>query len=574
MKQGSISITSGRLSRAYDRAVRKGSRDRVVPRIMSRDASVFSDNRKLKELITNRLGWVDSAALMKRQIKSIESFGREVLKDGFKHVVLMGMGGSSLCPDLFRLMCRPVKGLKSFDVLDSTDPSAVMALSRKIDPKKTLFIVASKSGGTVETRSHEAYFLGLLRDRGINDIGRHLVAITDKGSSLHQSARKNKYRRVFLNPPDIGGRYSALSYFGLVPGYFAGVDIRALVDDALIMQKLLGERGDDTNPALLIGSLMAVGTRQGCDKLTFVASKKVAPLVPWIEQLVAESTGKQKKGVVPIEAEPLGRAQQYASDRMFVFLKFVGERTPQGDRLKADLKKRRFATIDLQLGSINELGRQFLVWETATAVAGYHLRINPFDEPNVTESKNNTKAILAAFERAGKLSYPKAHGRWGKLSLVAYGGGRKSRIRESESLVQILRRFLAGARPPNYFTVLNYFVSGRQAEAALDDIRELLRNRTGIATLRGYGPRYLHSIGQLFKGGPATGIFVVFVRSDYRNLPIPGERFGFSQLISAQAIGDAQALISRRLPTLVIALEGSVTGGLVSFARTLRMALK
>jgi glucose-6-phosphate isomerase len=541
---------------------------------MARDAAVFSNNRKLRKLIVNRLGWVDSAALMKRKVASIEAFGRDVLKDGFKHVVLMGMGGSSLCPDLFRLMCRPRKRLKSFDVLDSTDPSAVNALSRKIDLKKTLFIVASKSGGTVETRSHEAYFIELLRDKGVQNFGRHFVAITDPGSGLQKFARKNKYRQVFLNPPDIGGRYSALSYFGLVPGYFAGVDIRALIDDALIMQKLLTERSDDTNPALLIGSLMAVGARQGCDKLTFVASRRTAPLVPWIEQLVAESTGKQKKGVVPIEAEPLGRAQQYASDRMFVFLRFVGERTPQDDRLKADLKKRRFAIVDLQLGSVNELGRQFLLWEASTAVAGYHLRINPFDEPNVTESKNNTKAILAAFERAGKLSYPKAHGRWGNLSLVAYDGGRKSQVRDNESLVQILRRFLTGARPPRYFTLLNYFAASKQCEAALNTIRRLLRNRTGIATLRGYGPRYLHSIGQLFKGGPANGIFVVFVRSDYHNLPIPGERFGFSQLISAQAIGDAQALISRRLPTLVIAIEGPVTGGLLSFARTLKRALK
>ncbi|MCX6835337.1 MAG: hypothetical protein NTW07_09440 [candidate division Zixibacteria bacterium] len=242
MKQGSISITSGRLNLAYERAVRKGIKERVVPRIMARDSGVFSNNRKLRKLVGNRLGWVDSAKLMKRKIASIEAFGRDVLKDGFEHVVLMGMGGSSLCPDLFRRMCRPVKGLKSFDVLDSTDPSAVIALSGKIDLKKTLFIVASKSGGTVETRSHEAHFIGLLRDKGVQNFGRHFVAITDPGSGLQKFARKNKYRKVFLNPPDIGGRYSALSYFGLVPGYFAGVDIRALIDDALIMQKLVAER--------------------------------------------------------------------------------------------------------------------------------------------------------------------------------------------------------------------------------------------------------------------------------------------------------------------------------------------
>jgi transaldolase/glucose-6-phosphate isomerase len=574
MKQGSISITSGRLSRGFNAAVRKGTKHNVVPRIMARDASVFSDKRELKELIAHRLGWVDSAALMKRKVKGVEAFGRSVVKEGFKHVVLMGMGGSSLCPDLFRLMGKPVKGLKSFEVLDSTDPSAVIALSRRIDLKKSLFVVASKSGGTVETRSHEAYFLEQLLLNGVRDIGRRFVAITDEGSGLHQSARREGYRRIFLNPSDIGGRYSALSYFGLVPGYFAGVNIRALIEDALLMQRLLAVRSDETNPALLLGSLMAVGAKAGCDKLTFVASKRAAPLVPWIEQLVAESTGKQKKGVVPIEAEPSGKAERYASDRMFVFLKFAGERTPQDDRLKSVLKKRRFAIVDIQLGSIDDLGRQFLLWEAATAVVGYYLGINPFDEPNVTESKNNTKAILAAFERAGKLSYPKAHGRWGKLSLVAYGGGRKAVVKDGDGLGQILKRFLAGARPPSYFTLLNYFKSDRGSEKELDSIRKLVRDRTGMATLRGYGPRYLHSIGQLYKGGPRQGMFVVLVRSDYDNLPIPGEKFGFGELVCAQAIGDAQALMSRRLPTLVVALDAPVNKGLRRFTTALRQALK
>ena len=574
MKQGSISITSGSLNQAHERAVRKGVKDMVASRLMARDALVFTDNRALKEPIANRLGWVDSAALMKKRISEIETFGRSVIRAGFKHVVLMGMGGSSLCPDLFRLMCRPPWGLKSFDVLDSTDPSAVLTLSRKIDLEKTLFIVASKSGGTVETRSHEAFFLGLLRDMGVKNAGRQFVAITDQGSGLHQSAVESKYRKVFLNPSDIGGRYSALSYFGLVPGFFAGVDIPGLIADALVMQRLLTERGDETNPALLLGSLIAVGAKQRCDKLTIVASKKAAPLVPWIEQLVAESTGKQKKGVVPIEAEPLGKAQSYGVDRMFVFLKFSGERAPQNEKLKVELRKRHFAVIDIQLGSINELGRQFLLWEAATAVAGYHLGINPFDEPNVTESKNNTKSILAAFERAGTLSYPKAHGRWGELSLVAYGGGRKSVVRDGDGLARILKRFLSGARPPHYFTLLNYFKADPGCEKELDAIRKLVRDRTGMATLRGYGPRYLHSIGQLYKGGPPEGIFVVFVRSEYARLPVPGQKFGFGELISAQAIGDAQALISRRLPTLVIALGGPTAEGLRAFAGYLKQALK
>jgi len=573
MKQGSISITPGRLASAYDRAVRKGVKDQIAPRIMKRDASVFNRKVAVKKLIANRLGWVDSAALMNRRVAEIEKFAADVLRDGIKHVVLMGMGGSSLCPDLFRLMCHRPKGLKSFDVIDSTDPSAVKALARKITLKKTLFIVASKSGGTVETRSHEAYFAGLLREAGVKNIGRHFVAITDPGSGLQKDARRLRFRKVFVNPSDIGGRYSALSYFGLVPGFFAGVNLKALVDDALMMQKLLNARSDDTNPALLIGALMTAGAEVKCDKLTFVASKKASPLVPWIEQLVAESTGKAGQGVIPIEAEPSTLAAKYAKDRMFVFLKMVGESTLQADKLQKDLRKRKAAIIEITLGSVNELGRQFLLWEAATAICGCLMKINPFDEPNVTESKNNTTEILAAFERAGELPFRSAHSRWGKLALVAHGG-ESHRPKLGETLPQLLKRFFKGSRAPKYFSLLNYFQSDSRCEKVLQKIRATVRDHTGMATLRGYGPRYLHSIGQLYKGGPATGMFVVFVRSNYGHLSIPGKAFGFGELIAAQSIGDAQALISRNLPTLVFAIDGSASAGLDTFSRALAKALK
>jgi len=574
MKQGSISITPGKLQEIYERAVRKGARSGVVHQIMQRQAGVFSDKRELKRLIANRLGWVDSATLMKRRLSGIERFGNDVIRSGIKHVVLIGMGGSSLCPDLFRLVCRKHPRLKSFSVIDSTDPAAIKAVARKVEPKKTLFIVASKSGGTVETRSHEAYFIGLVKNTGVKNFGRHFVAITDSGSALHQFARRHKYRKIFLNPSDIGGRYSALSYFGLVPGFFAGVDIQGLVDDAVMMQKLLMARDNRTNPALLIGSYLAAGASVGRDKLTLLASKKAAPLVPWIEQLVAESTGKKKKGVVPIDAEPVGRVEQYKEDRLFVFLKMAGENTPGEDNLKTDLLDKRVPVIDISLGSVNELGRQFLLWEAATAVAGYHLNINPFDEPNVTESKNNTNTILAAFERAGESLPQTARSQWGKLSLVAYGGGKKYRVREMEELVLLLKRFLTGAKRPRYFSILNYFTADRQTEAALEKIRKTVRDRTGMATLRGYGPRYLHSVGQLFKGGPASGMFVVFVRARYGRLQVPGQVFDFGQLIAAQAIGDAQALIGRNLPTLVIAIDGSASGGLEYFARAVEKVFK
>ncbi|MBU0983378.1 MAG: hypothetical protein KKA42_05880 [candidate division Zixibacteria bacterium] len=574
MKQGTFTVFSGIVASAYDRALAKGTRSDVVRQFMQRKAAVFTKKQSVRKLIANRLGWVDSAAKMKRQVKAIESFGNDVFGSGITQVVLMGMGGSSLCPDLFSLMHKKHPKLKSFDVIDSTDPAAVRAIARKIDPNKTLFIVASKSGGTVETRSHEVFFLGLLQAAEVRQPGRHFVAITDPGSGLQKYARRLKYRKIFLNPPDIGGRYSALSYFGLVPGFFAGVDLTALLDDALMMQKLLLEREGELNPALALGSLMAVAAKKGRDKMTCVASKRTAPLVPWVEQLVAESTGKQKKGVVPIEHEPVGKIDGYKNDRLFVFFRMAGEKVPEHMRLHNALTKKRLPVVDIVLGGKHELGRQFLLWEAATAVAGYHLGINPFDEPNVTESKNNTNELLAAFERSGEFPDQKAHSRWGQLSLVGYDAVKRYNTKDLANLTQFLKKFLAGGRSPRYFSLLNYFKADARTEAALERIRRTVRDRTGMATLRGYGPRLLHSIGQLYKGGPTDGMFVVFVKANYGRLPIPDRAYDFGQLIAAQAIGDAQALIQRKLPTVVIAIEGSPSEGLEKFAKALSRALR
>lgn len=574
MKQGSFQISPGKAVAAYERAVRKADRADVIRQIMKRRAGVFTREAKVRKLIANRLGWVDSASKMKRRVAGIEKFGAQVLSSGIKHVVLMGMGGSSLCPELFKLVHRKHPRLKSFDVIDSTDPAAVRSAGRKVELKKTLFIVASKSGGTLETRSHEAYFTGLLKEAGIRNIGRHFAAITDRGSALEKYGRKNKYRKIFLNPADIGGRYSALSYFGLVPGFFAGVDLRALLYDAVMMQKLLLERRGETNPAVVLGSLMASAARAGRDKLTFVASKGTTPLVPWIEQLVAESTGKKKKGVVPIENEPIGRVAVYKNDRLFVFLRMAGERSQDYLRLRTELKKKRFPVVDITLGSKAELGRQFLLWEAATAVAGYHLGINPFDEPNVTESKKNTAEILAGFERSGEFPDQHPQSRWGKLWLVAYDKHGKYRSTELNNVRKFLKRYFSGARKPKYIAFLNYFKVDRRTETALEKIRKEVRDRTGMATTRGYGPRFLHSIGQLYKGGPANGMFVVFVKDSYGRLPIPGRIFDFGQLIAAQAIGDSRALMDRKLPTLVIAIDGNPADGLEAFARAVRAALK
>ena len=551
-----MQIAAGRIQRTYERFVKRGEESALLPLLMQREASVFSGDSSLHELIANRLGWVDVALAMRKQVTSITRFGESVLKDGFAHVILMGMGGSSLCPEVFTLIHGKHPRLDSFDVLDSTDPSAVVSAARSVDLKRTLFIVASKSGGTIETRSHEAYFLARLRELRVKSPGRQFVAITDPGSGLEAFARANKYRKIFLNPPDIGGRYSALSFFGLVPGYFAGVDLKKLLDDAVAMQELIAERGDESNPALALGALMAAGWKEGVDKLTFIASTKNAPLVPWVEQLVAESTGKQKRGVVPIEAEPNGKVASYGSDRMFVFLRMGKESLKGQQNLHRELLMLRAPVVDITLDSAASLGGQFLLWEAATAAAGWLMEINPFDEPNVTESKENTKAILEKYKKSKR--FPIAKGMPSRdLTLLSLTGKASG-----DSLEKSLTDLFADAKPPRYVAILSYFRSDKRTEAMLARIREIIRDRTRCATLRGYGPRFLHSIGQLYKGGAPDGMFIVLTRADHGKLPIPNQPFGFGELITAQAIGDSQALIKRKLPTVVIELDGSPSAGL------------
>lgn len=572
--QSNLTVRPGVLGREYAKLIAAGTRAKLVPGIMARRTEVFTKKPELRNLIAGRLGWVDIASSMSMRVGEIESFGASALADGLTQIVVIGMGGSSLSPEVFRLLFGRRAGVKSIDILDSTDPAAVLSVARKLDLQQTLFIVASKSGGTIETRSHEAFFAEKLKASGISDIGRHFWAITDPGSELEQSARENQYRHVFTNPADIGGRYSALSFFGLVPGWFAGVDLQRLLKNAAAIEPILGERRDESNPALALGAYMAAGARLGRDKLTFVVSRKMSPFVPWIEQLIAESTGKLGQGVIPIESEPAAVLSEYGKDRSFVFMRFSAERDPKIERIRRQCEKGRAPAVEIILANRYELGRQFLIWEAATAACGAFLKINPFDEPNVTESKNNTQAILKAFQSSGHFPQQRPQKRWGKLSLVAIESTHKASEKDCATLECTLGYFFKDIRPPRYLSLLNYFERTRLTEKALADVRARIRRQAGLTTLRGYGPRFLHSIGQLYKGGPLTGVFIVLVRERYDDLAIPGRYFSFGDLIRAQAIGDTQALVSRKLPVLVLGVSGDPAAALRQLEQSLKKALK
>jgi glucose-6-phosphate isomerase/transaldolase/glucose-6-phosphate isomerase len=462
-------------------------------------------------------------------------------------VVLLGMGGSSLCPDVLRTTFPPVKGLPKLHVLDTTDPATILAVRSQIQLARTLFIVASKSGETTETLSHFAYFFDQTKKNG-----KQFAAITDPGTSLEKLANDNGFRWVFPNPPDIGGRYSALSYFGMVPGALMGLNVKELLERAVEMESSCADSvPPDKNPGVWLGAVMGRLATMGRNKVTLIASPKVATFGYWVEQLIAESTGKEGKGIVPVVGEPLGKPAVYGDDRLFVYIRMDDDPPHRG---VTALEKAGHPVVTLTMRDKLDLGGEFFRWEVAVAVAGSILGIDAFDQPNVQESKDNTKKVLAEFKSKGKL--PAAE------SLAA------SRARSG------VRSLLDRAKKGAYFTIMAYTTRTPRSEAAIAAIRTAIRDNTEIATTAGYGPRFLHSTGQLHKGGPKTGLFLQVVQNDAKDLPIPGQPYSFSVLKQAQSLGDLQALTSKRLPVLRVTLGREPAAGWRALAAAVKQAVK
>lgn len=513
-----------------------------MSRLWSADSSLFGENADLKAVVANRLGWLESPAWLKTRVDELSEFAMDIQAEGFQHVVLLGMGGSSLCPEVLARVFGLPSYMKSFDIIDTTDPTFIARIESKIELKRTLFIVASKSGSTTETSSLARYFLD--RAANLTDTpGRQFIAITDPDSSLHKWADKDAFRRTFLNPADIGGRYSALSYFGMVPASLLQVPLATFAATTMQMAAEL-QADDSSNPALRLGVQMACMAKAGRDKLTFLTDKRTAHVIPWIEQLVAESTGKQQRGIIPIENEPEGRSDQYGSDRTYCRMRMgisaTGE-SPPG--VPAD--------IDIVAPDANSIGALFLLWEVATSVAGRVLDINPFDEPNVKESKDNTNRLLDVFQRKGQFDEVGRKVEGDLCDVWAMGTN-------GDSLDSLCETFISSMNPGDYCALLYFGDRTEQAEAWLTDLRTTLRDARGVATLRGYGPRYLHSIGQLYKGGTQNGHFIVFTMDGSEERAIPGVDYPFSALLKAQALGDVEALAGRGRPVLHVHLKGNL----------------
>ncbi|HVS03046.1 MAG TPA: glucose-6-phosphate isomerase [Thermoanaerobaculia bacterium] len=495
---------------AFDQALEQLERDRILPRIWQRDHTVW---RPDPTEIADRLGWLDAPATMARQVADLHRHAAEARDAGVRDVVLLGMGGSSLGAEALARCLDLAPGMPRLHVLDSTVPDWVRRVRAAVDPAQALFVVASKSGTTAEVQALCDYFWAETAVE-VHEPGERFAAVTDPGTPLEQLARELDFRFLLLNPADIGGRFSVLSCFGLFPAALAGADIGLLLDRALAAAGDCGpEIAAANNPAARLAAFLAAGARLGRPKLTLLTPPRLAAFGLWAEQLLAESTGKDGTGILPVVGEPWVGADAYGGDRIFVALR-LGDGDREAAARLAALREARQPLFELRLEDSYGLGRELFVWQLATAVAGHLLGVHPFDQPDVQAAKDRTKALLARYESEGALPRIEA-----PLDLPAE---------------------LAGGRP-EYVALLAYLDAGEELEAAVTEMRAALLRR-GIPSTFGYGPRYLHSTGQLHKGGIAGGVHVLLLPARQEDLPLPGRGYGFATLAAAQAAGDLLAL--------------------------------
>ncbi len=517
--------------------------------------------------IRNRLGWLTSPTIMRGHAEDIKTFADEIRRLQFTHVVLVGMGGSSLGAEVFNLTFGSKMGFPDLLLLDSTDPEAVKRTLDRLNLTRTLFIVASKSGATAETMAFYQFFRGQVESSSVPRAGIHFVAITDPGRPLDKLATESGFRRTFLNPASIGGRYSALSFFGLVPAALIGIDITMLIDRAHSMVETCGNAlGPRDSAAVRLGAALAGLAKSGRDKVTLVLSRQLRSLGPWIEQLLAESLGKDGKGLVPVDDEPLGSPAVYGADRVFVAITLEGDGTY--DVYLDALEDAGHPVIRIPIKDTLEIGAEFFRWELATAAAGVLLGVNPFDEPDVTRAKENTAALLAAWKKSKKLPEWPADAEENGLLLMANLGKKVAGFGPG------LSAHFAQAQPGDYLAIQAYLAPTADTWSRLQELRTLLRDRLKIATTVSFGPHYLHSTGQLHKGGRANGLFVQITGDDKEDMAIPGMGYGFSTFKAAQALGDLQALREAGRRVVRVHLTGKQTQGVEQLVQVVQKILK
>ena len=540
-----------------------------VKRLWQKDASLWTGTDEDKWL-----GWLDITEQQIENVDALKEIAADIKKAGYRNALLLGMGGSSLCPEVLRLTFGKAAGYPDLHVLDSTDPAQIKATEEIVDLNSTLCIVSSKSGSTLEPNIYKQYFFDRVQAKvGEKEVGNRFIAITDPSSKMQRVAEKDKFRKIFMGVPSIGGRYSALSNFGMVPGAVMGIDISKFLKNTKTMVDACDEDTDAvTNPGVILGTILGIAANQGRDKMTIITSPGIFDLGAWLEQLLAESTGKSGKGIIPVDRERLAKPDTYGDDRVFAYLRLESDPDKEQSAAVEALAKAGHPVIRIVLPDIYNLGQEFFRWEIATAVAGSLIGINAFNQPDVEASKVETRNLTTEYESTGKLP-PESPFFAGEGAKLYADRTNATALKGGATLADFLKKHLARIGAGDYFGVLGYITMNEAHEEALQTIRLAVRDSKKVATVLGFGPRFLHSTGQAYKGGPNTGVFLQITCDDAVDILVPGQKYTFGVVKAAQARGDFAVLAQRGRRALRVHLGKDVARGLATLTDAVNQAL-
>ena len=562
---------SPELSSAFDAVCNDWNSSGKIERFWRKDASLWTWDDEEKWM-----GWIDIVERQQRDLAAFSALAEDVKSGGFESVLLLGMGGSSLCPEVLALTFGRQPGYPALHIVDSTNPEQVKAARDRNDPAKTLFIVASKSGSTLEPNVLKQYFFEETRKAvGAGKAGSHFIAITDPGSKMEQVAKSDGFRHIFYGDPQIGGRYSALSNFGVVPAAVAGLDVPRLLSEAA-KGVAAARQPLAQNPGVQLGLLLGTAANARRDKITFFTSPEIHDLGAWLEQLIAESTGKEGKGITPVDREQIGAPEVYGSDRVFAYIKFAGTSDSSLDAKVAALEAAGHPVVHFELADRYEIFSQFFTWEIATAVAGSVMEINPFNQPDVESAKVEARSLTSAYEETGKLPEHSPVLEEGAIKLFtaeAYAKALRSSALQP-TLEGYLHAHLSQIHTGDYFAALAFLPMFPEYEAAIQEFRHKVRDAKKVATCMGFGPRFLHSTGQDYKGGPNTGVFLQITADHPVDVQIPGQKYSFGVVVAAQAAGDLAVLESRGRRVLRVHLGADIGAGLKALGAAIDQALE
>jgi transaldolase / glucose-6-phosphate isomerase len=557
------------LTEAVSATLDEWTAEEKLRKLWARDASLWTGADESKWL-----GWLSIVGEQLRTVDRFEKFAEEIVAGGFSHMLLLGMGGSSLCPEVIRKSFGKVAGYPELHVLDSTDPAQIKSIENKIDLASTLFFVSSKSGTTLEPNIFKQYFFERVKQVVGNGTGDRFIAITDPGSKLREAAERDQFRKIFLGVPSIGGRYSALSDFGLAPAAAMGVNVTKFLNRTAGMVSACGpEIRPHDNPGVILGAILGVAHNQGRDKITIIASQGIHDLGAWLEQLLAESTGKNGKGLIPVDRESIGSPESYEDDRVFVYLKL--ETDDDDDSIDA-LEASGEPVVRITVGDVYDLGKEFFRWEIATAVAGSVIGINPFDQPDVEASKIATRKLTSEYEQNGSLpaEIPFFEAEGIRLFADPRNTSALNQSVVDRSLKGFLKAHLDRLARRDYFALLAYVEMNDAHEQTLQSARQAVRDAKRVATCLGFGPRFLHSTGQAYKGGPNSGVFLQITCDDAIDLPVPDQKYTFGIVKAAQARGDFEVLAERGRRALRVHLGANVSEGLAKLQAAMAAVLR